>query len=104
MSLLRQWAERQEEKLKVAKKIALEAGVLAHCADHNELFFQSLHRRAAAVELAHYKFAHCQLPNIFKNRRELTDSLTDAITNSPLECRSCAGKQSLALGSPTPVN
>ena len=29
MSLLRQWAERQEEKLKVAKKIALEAGVLA---------------------------------------------------------------------------
>ena len=93
MSLSERWTERQEEKLKIANKIALEAGALARCSHHNELFFKDLQKRAAAVALAHHRFAHCELPNIFRNRRELLDSLSNAITNAPLECRSCTVKQ-----------
>ena len=89
MSLVEQWTERHQQKLEIAKQIALEAGALALCTYHDEVFFRNLHRLAAAIELAHYRFAHCELPNVFRNRRELTDSLSSAITNSPLECQSC---------------
>ncbi|HEX6802159.1 MAG TPA: hypothetical protein VF133_00635 [Terriglobales bacterium] len=97
MTLLQQWTEREQEKLKIATEIALEAGALARCSNHDELFFKDLHKRTAAVELAHRRFEHCELPNIFRNRRELTDFLSDAITSAPLECRWCAAPRAATL-------
>ena len=92
MSLVQRWTLQREEKLHVVKSIAVEAGVLVRCRAHeDEIFFHTLQRRPAAIELANFKFSHCQLPNIFENRRDLMNSLRHVITNAPLECRCCAG-------------
>lgn len=84
-AMLHAEAQRQE-----TIEIAIKAGVLERCEIHEEVYDPLNGDYSPAYKLGNYRLSHGLLSVSFTSSRELTDTIKDAIEDSPMECGYCA--------------
>ena len=91
MGFLKHLLAEEEGKRQIALSIAIEAGVIEECDNHDNTFFQGGTDIEDAYKLGNSKWSKGELQNIFANRREMTDIIQDVVEeNCAFECASCA--------------
>jgi len=92
MSFVKRMMEERQYQRGVAISIAIQAGVLRVCEYHEDCIFDGGHDREGAYKLGNAKFTAGELTEVFETRKEMTDSIKDAIEDNygPDECPRCA--------------
>lgn len=88
------FAKRQLEELEAqsatACEIAIEAGVLKRCENHEDVILEGSADIEDAYKLGNAKLSSGKLGDLFKTPRELTDAIKSAVEeNCADECYSC---------------
>lgn len=83
--------EEHQEKLDAAMQIALQAGVLKQCIDHEECVFEGSNNIEDAYKLGNTLFTSGKVNGTFSSRREMTDLIKEVVEAHPSEeCPRCA--------------
>lgn len=90
MSGTKRLIEEMETKRWKASDIALKAGVLTTCKDHDDEVFRSEKDVVEAYKLGEAKFVKDSLGEIFGSRREMTDYIKEVAEEANTECSMCA--------------
>ena len=88
MGAAKRLLEAHQHKLMVAEDIAVEAGALERCEFH-DFVYDTWGDPVEAYKLGNRKFTAGEVA-VFADRREMTDYIQDAITQSADECGYCA--------------
>jgi hypothetical protein len=90
MSFSKRLIERYEEQERVARRIAVQAGVLKHCDLHPDYIVSADAELQDAYKLGNAKFTRGELREFFDERNEMTDAIKKVVQNSAIECFVCA--------------
>lgn len=94
MSFAKRMIEEREQQHSVAVEIAIEAGVLARCEYHDEVYDTLSGDNTPAYKLGNHKLSAGKLGGVFSSPREMTDAVKAAVENAGMECYSCAKMRS----------
>ena len=90
MSFEKRLMELREQQSDVAEQIALDAGVLSRCEFHGEVYDPLGDDIESAYRLGNYRFSAGKLHGVFRDRREMTDTIKSVVEQSAMECYTCA--------------
>jgi len=83
--------QEHEDKLVRALDIAVQAGVVATCELHSDVYLEGNEDIEAAYKFGNAQYSAGKLDGVFKSRREMTDLIQEAVSdNSGDECYICA--------------
>ena len=86
----KQMMEDYENKREVALRIAIEAGVLEQCEDHDECVFEGHEEIKQAYILANSKYTTGELEGVFVDKQEMTDIIKEVVEDNPAsDCPLC---------------
>jgi len=90
MSGGKQMMEDYENKREVALRIAIEAGVLEQCEDHDECVFEGGEEIKQAYILANSKYSAGEIEGVFVDRPEMTNIIKEVVEDHPAsDCPLC---------------
>jgi hypothetical protein len=92
MGVAKRLMEHHEHQRGVAVSIAIQAGVLMVCEYHEDCVFDGGRDPEGAYKLGNAKFTAGELTEVFETRKEMTDSIKDAIEDNYgiSKCPRCA--------------
>ncbi|MBL4711144.1 MAG: hypothetical protein JKX75_01345 [Gammaproteobacteria bacterium] len=83
--------EQQNQQSDVAMNIAIDAGVLTRCKQHEEVVLNAGRDTQEAFLLGNERFSKGELGNVFTFRREMTDAIKDIVAAHQADtCPNCA--------------